>query len=47
VTAPDPAAVLADDAVVEELRTGRVPKNSERLVAMLAAWRASIDAGES
>jgi hypothetical protein len=47
VTAPDPAAVLADDAAIEDIRAGRATTNRDVLLRALAAWAAEIQDGTS
>ena len=42
VSADDPAAVQADDALLDNLGAGRVP-DGDRVVTGLAAWRADVD----
>lgn len=39
---PDPALVMADDRLIEEVRMGRVTRGSSRLARMLAEWRRSV-----
>ena len=43
VSADDPAAVQADDELLDELGAGQV-LDCDRVPAMLAAWRADVDA---
>lgn len=38
----DPAAVAADDRLIDELASGATPPTREQVAAVLAAWRDSV-----